>query len=491
MRRFLILMLCLISIKMQSQQWTIAYPMEEGAFLRGGCCDGDGNYIFGVCDRNSIGEYSDAYAMYVDRNGNYITRKYCYDYKSELCSAVCLDNGNAFVVGIKGGTLMDHVYDSLWIVVMTPELEIVEEHSYPFVAPYKTWTNDIYLDFDSAGDVVILADVSDRDYPWMTNGVYVVLKSDLDGNVIACRYFASGHGPSGARPTGIVRVPNQDKMMLLGRAFDVTGVHTIAYIDNDLNLIATYPIPWMERIWNYSNYWKDDNHFLMASQTSYYNVDDSYYAAVFEVDESGHYVDTLVYDRADTSDYTAEFGSMAYFNDETIYITTYWENGLNDDPNDVVVMLIDKDLNLLGLKKLSYDGMKMRPLHCQITADGGCLVYGRCKKKYGNEMIFVCKLLPEDFVIPWTLTEWPEVSQHLNVYPDPVTDFLNFQFQCIDSHSIVVSVSDLNGRKYFKRRFDNCEGLLTIDVSTLDKGIYVYEVVKDGKYTLSGSFIKN
>lgn len=489
MRRFLIIALCLISIRLQSQQWEIAYSVEEGAFLMGGCCNGDGNYVFGVCDENNNGVYLNAYAMYVEQNGDFVTREFGFDYKSELCSAVSLDNGNAFVVGIKGGTLSDQVYDSLWIVIMNPELNILEEHSYPLSAPYNTWTNDIYMDFNSDGDVIVLADVSDKDYPLVTNGVYVVLKFDTNGNMLDSQYFPDGHGPNGARPTDIIRVPNSDMMMLLGKAFDVSGVHTIAYIDNDLNLVATYPIPWMERVWNYTDYWKDDNHFLMASQTNIYNVYNSYYAAVFEVDSEGHYVDTLVYDRADTADYTAQFGSMAYFDDETIYITTYWENGLNEEPNDVVLLLIDKDLNLLGVKKLICNDVKIRPLHCQVTVDGGCLVYGKSKKSYGNDMILVWKLLPEDFVIPWTLTELPEVSQPLEVYPNPTSDILNVVLQCADTQSVRVSVSNVEGRKLFERRFSGCNGLLTIDVSSLAGGTYVYEV-RDGGDIRRGEFVK-
>lgn len=491
MRRFLVLALCLMAMRLQSQQWEIAYSAEEGAFLMGGCCNGNGNYIFGVCDKNTDGIYSNAYAMYVDNNGDYVTQKYCYGYKSELCSAVCLDDGNAFVVGIRGGTLSNQIYDSLWIVVMNPELEILEEHSYPLVAPYRTWTNDIYMDFNSEGDVVVLADVSEQNYPLVTNGVYVVLKCDVNGNVLDSHYFPDGHGPGGARPTDIIRVPNSDMMMLLGKAFDVSGVHSIAYIDNDLNLVGTYPIPWMERTWNYTDCWKDDNHFLMASQTSIYNVYDSYYTAVFEVDLEGHYVDTLVYDRADTADYTAQYGCMAYFNDETIYVTTYWENGLNEKPNDAVIMMIDTDLNLLGVKKLMFDNVKIRPLHCQVTADGGCLVYGKSKESYGNEMVIVWKLLPEDFVIPWTLTEMPEVSQNLEVYPNPTSDFLNIALECNESQRIRVGICDIGGRKLFEHSFCDCSGLLTIDVSTLDDGVYIYEVKRGGKDIMKGRFVKN
>ena len=492
MRKFLILILCLMSISVHSQQWEIAYSMEEGAFVRGGCCNGDGNYVFGVCDLLDNDVYSNAYAMYIGNDGSYITRKFVYEgYKSELCSAVCLDNGNAFVVGIKGGTLSNHVYDSLWIAVVNPELEVVAEHCYPFIAPYKTWTSDVYLDFDSEGHVIVLADVSEKDYPLVTNGVYVVLKCDVDGNVLQTQYFSDGHGTGGARPTGIIRVPDVDRMMLLGKAFMSNGAHSIAYIDNELNFIDAYPIPWMESTWNDSDYWKDSNHFLMSSQTYHYNVYDSYYAAVFEVDDEGHYVDTLVYDRADTADYTAQFGSMAFFNDETIYITTYWENGVNVSPNDVVVLLIDKDLNLLGVKKLMFENVKIRPLHCQVTSDGGCLVYGKSKKTDGTDMIIVWKLLPEDFIIPWTLTDLPVVLQHPEVYPNPTSDCLNFVLENNDNQNVRICIWSEDGLKYFERRFDNIDGLLTIDVSTLGCGTYLYDVMKGGKNIMKGRFVKN
>lgn len=490
MRRFLIWMLCLMSISVHSQQWMIAYSMDEGAFLRSGCCNGNGNYVFGGCD-NEYGVYANAYAMYVGNDGSFITRKFVYDgYKSEMCSAICLDNGNAFVVGIKGGTLSDHVYDSLWIAIVNQELDVVEEHCYPFVAPYKTWTSDVYLDFDSEGHVIVLADVSEKDYPLVTNGVYVVLKCDVDGNVLQTQYFSDGHGPGGARPTGIIKVPDEDKMMLMGKAFMANGAHSIAYIDNDLNLVGAYPIPWMESAWNYSDYWKDGNHFLMSSLTYHYNVNDSYYAAVFEVDDKGHYVDTLVYDRADTADYTAQFGSMAFFDEETIYITTYWENGLNENPNDVVVLLIDKDLNLLGTKKLMFNDVKIRPLHCQVTADGGCLVYGKSKKTNGTDIIIVWKLLPEDFVIPWTLTDLPMVLQHYDVYPNPVSNCLSFVLENYDNQCVSICIWDERGLKHFERKFYNCGGVLTIDVSTLENGTYVYEVKKSGKNIMKGRFLK-
>ena len=60
----------------------------------------------------------------------------------------------------------------------------------------------------------------------------------------------------------------------------------------------------------------------------------------------------------------------------------------------------------------------------------------------------------------------------------------------IDSPRCKVSVSDLNGRKYFERKFENSKGLLTIDVSLLSSGTYVLEVAEGDVCTLKEKFIK-
>ena len=491
MKKFLLLMFCICCVRVYSQRWMISSIAEEGVVLQGGDCNGNGNYIFGACDNDLFG-YMNAYAMYVDNEGNYNERKFDFgSYKSHLCNAICLEDGNAFVVGVKGGTKNDHLYDTLWIMVMTPNLDIVEEHNYPLVAPYITWTTDVYLEFDNYGNIIVLADVSERNYPNVTNGVYAVLKTDIHGNLIKNKYFSEGHGVNGARPTGIIRVPDSDRMMLLGKGFFINGYHSICYIDNELNKVAAYPLSWLEDNWNYTDYWKDNGHFLMSSMTHHQGGgSNSYYAAVFEVDSQGHYLDTLVYDRADTSDYTAQFGSMAYVDDETIYIATYWENGVDDVSSDAVICLIDNNLNLRGIKKLKIDDTKIRIMQCRKTADGGCLVYGQCKKNYGSELLCVWKLSSEDFLIPYALSEMPEVLPQQAVYPNPTNDYLNI---IIDPENLdfKVIISDLRGRKYFDRKFDSATGVLSLDLSSLERGVYFYEVVTGKNCTQKGKFIKN
>lgn len=486
MKRILFLVLCVLAVRLHSQQWVISYPIEEGVALVGGDCNGEGNYIVGACD------YKDAYAMYVDHDGNYINRKISFEgYKAYLCNAIGLDDGNAFIVGVKGGTPANHLYDTLWISVMNPSLEIVEEHNYPLVEPYITWTTDVYLEFDNYGDIIVLTSVSEHNYPNMANGVYAVFKCDTNGNIIDSQYFAEGHGSNGARPSGLIRVPDSDNMMILGKGFFVSNSHSICYIDNDLNKIDAYPLPLYENIRNYTDCWKDNGHFLMSSMTHHHGmVSNNLYAAVFEVDATGHYVDTLVYDRADTSDYTAQFGSMVYVDDDDIYIATYWDSGDNELPSDAVICLIDNDLNLKGTKRLKIDDTKIRLMHCQKTSEGTCLFYGQCKKCYGSEMVYVWNLSPEDFVIPWALDEMPEVLQHQNAYPNPTCNSLNIIMDDVEG-ACRVTVYDLCGRKYFERRFERGGAILTLDVSILEAGTYFYEVTVDGRSTQKGRFMKN
>ena len=487
------LVLCLTAFEMRSQQWEISYPVEEGIILSGGCCNGGGNYVLGSCNRMVDDGYSDALAMYIADDGSFVERMISFDgCKANLCQGLCLDNGNAVVAGVKGGSLDDHVFDSLWIAVMTPELDILEEYCKPIEEPYCSWTGEIFMDYNSDGDIVVLAGASRFSVPYMMyNGVYVVLKCDTHGNVLKVRYLEEGHSPKGARPTGIASVPGTDNMMLLGCGFNIYGFHTVAYIDNELELVGAYPLPWLEDKCNYTNCWKSNGRFLMSSLTHHYQMpENQFYTAVFEVDEEGHYFDTLVYDRSDTSDYPAQYGSMAYVSDGVIYIATYWENGLNETPSDAVICLIDSELNLQGTKKIRVDDTKIRIRHCQKTSDGGCLVYGQCKKSNSCEMLYVWKLLPEDFVIPWTLSDTPEVLPPYSAYPDPTSDYLNIYLNSIEKLKIKVSVFNENGQKSFELRFDG-GGLLTLDVSSLDCGAYFYEVSVGGRCTQKGKFLKN
>ena len=134
MKKFLLLIFYFYCVRTYSQQWIISSIAEDGVVLQGGDCNGDGNYIFGACDNGLFG-YMNAFAMYVNNDGSYNERKIDFgSYKSHLCNAISLEDGNAFVVGVKGGTKQDRLYDTLWIMVMTPNLDVVEEHNYPLVA---------------------------------------------------------------------------------------------------------------------------------------------------------------------------------------------------------------------------------------------------------------------------------------------------------------------------------------------------------------------
>lgn len=493
MRKFLLVALCLITMELWSQQWVVNYAVENGVILVGGDGNAEGNFILGACNYYEGCGYIDAYAMYVDNQGNYKKREFCFNgYKSYLCNAICLYDGNAFVVGVKGSELSNRVYDTLWFAVMTPDLEIVEERNYPIVEPYKTFTTDVYLDFNNDGEIIVLADVSERDYPMITNGVYAVFKCDRHCNVLKVKHFAEGHGPNGARPTSLIRVPDSDKMMLLGKGFFVNNVHSICYIDSELNVVGTYALPWLEDNWNYTDCWKDNGHFLMSSLTHHYGgSNDSYYSAIFEVDDRGNYVDTLVYDRVDTSDYTAQFGSMAYVSDDIIYVATYWENMTDVEQNDAVILLIDNELNLKGTKRLRVDNTKIRIMNCQSTSDGGCLAYGQCKNFNEGEMVFVWKLVPEDFEITWSLLESAGGSPHHDVYPNPSNGLINIILQDIYNQECKVTIGDICGKKCFEKKFENIKGGIRLDVSPLESGAYYYTVLCKGHCIQKGKFIKN
>ena len=54
MKKILLLTFCLLTVSMQSQQWVLNYPCEEGVVLIGGDCNGNGNYIIGACNKDEL-----------------------------------------------------------------------------------------------------------------------------------------------------------------------------------------------------------------------------------------------------------------------------------------------------------------------------------------------------------------------------------------------------------------------------------------------------
>lgn len=75
------------------------------------------------------------------------------------------------------------------------------------------------------------------------------------------------------------------------------------------------------------------------------------------------------------------------------------------------------------------------------------------------------------------------------VFPNPVSNLINFSFSTADQETVTVSVKDLLGRTLVQQQASNFTERGTIDVSNLSNGVYYLEL-NNGKNLVTKKFVK-
>jgi len=496
MRRHIILLSAiLMSYMALGQSWEIIYPQTDVVVLTTGVSNDDGHYIFGWSrDDDPNGKYT-AYAMYVGNDGGYIYSTYQdAAVRSKFLGSVCLDDGNAFVAGVKSKNEYGDVFDSLWIAIINPDLEIVGEHTYAVENPY------FLIDYtclvrENEGDVVLAAKVKGI-YPnsYHYQNDCLACRFDVHGNMLDSEYNETPLlGIPDVRDMSIV--PNTDNIMVMDSGYNPTGFPCVSYMNKDLRFFSHHDVldgRW-QGVWINGSSWLDDTHFLMAGMMWDRDVPErDVLCAVFKCDTALRVWDTFVYDRRDTADYIPNTRALEYVNDSTIYFVSYHEpafDGTSTDCNDATVFLLDKDMNLLGSKFMEFDDRVFAINHIQKTADDGILMYGFSKAGYNNE-VYVKKILREDVFVPCHVAESSKDNIVSGAFPNPAKDVLNLKVNKPENQAVTLLISNVEGRKIVEREFVLPEdSIVSLDVSSFKEGVYFYKIL-DGKNSSKGKFIK-
>jgi len=493
-KHLLFIIACLLSFNVSSQSWEILYPTNKEYKLTGGASNENGNYIFGRSSEGPENYANTAFAMFINNDGDYRTADFETGFgQCSFISALCLEDGNAFVAGRKSSHKGSDLYDSLWIAIINQNLEIVEEHTYPLDEPYIS-IERICLNTGTNGEILVAATAKRYDG---SLGIHkydsVIFIMDDKGNIIDYKYFPCDGYVQRSRTSDITIIPGTENIMLFGSGVDVYGAESVSCFNRNLEPYAHHSL-YTGRIissWHHAKVWLDSSNFLMSYKlinTAY--EEDDYYVAITKCDTMMNFHGTLVYDRIDTADYTAQYCSLVYINDSTLIMPTFLEtSGHYSIPNNVVTCLIDKDLNLLATKRLKLDNANIRVLHCQKTNDGGCLIYGKCRQNEESRVL-VWKLMRDDFEIPCATIEQLESVVNGDVFPNPTKDIINFPIGNADNSDVTISIVNMQGRKVYERKLHlPGESIVKLDVSSFEQGAYIYQVI-NGVHSFEGKFIK-
>lgn len=500
MKRFVLLLLIVAFAKtINAQQWVIEYPTEdyeEVSFIHG---DKSLTYDYAV-GRYENNQTNESYpiALCVDENGDYIDKIFYMESKKSVFSSVLgLDDGNVFVTAPYVENNDSDLYNKLWVAILNPNLEIVEENYIELEEPYLSFsTSTMHALFNDDKEIVVATLVADS-IPEHTSIIYdySFYKFDIHCNLLKQSYLENLSRQ--CKIDDFTLIPDKDIYAVFGYGMEVSGMANVIYIDNDLNYKSmsfldeqqVYPdlmLPYRMSV----GHWYDENHFLMSAQTVQTGGLNNWKPFVVKMDTEMNVVKTLDLERADTTDYVAEYESMAYVSSDVIYVSTFWNRGsfLDFLPNTMTVFLVNENLDLLGRKTMSFDDYYFYVLHVHPSYDGSCIVQGVVLGEDNNRSV-IYKFRKEDMEIITDVTESYD-DLKINCSPNPVSSCLNISVESVVNKDARILLFDMMGRRYLEKDIVLDGNVLSLDVSSLPEGTYFYNIIVDGKNEIKEKFVK-
>ena len=509
-KHFITMALAFVAVSLSAQEWVV--PVGGGSAMEMVAVDG-GEHILYVGSASG----GDGFVVKVDKEGDYITRRvHLPGMALQYYSALQLPDGNYMAFGICDDSLADYRYQRyMHVDVFNTQLESVSSETYDMDDEVTDLFNNPLLMcrpmkpiVTRKGTVLLAATPAYRD-PNYDFPIYnaIVRFFEFDEKGVLLRIV--DNPTATARASGINTItyaPNSDNLMVFvaggvfGNASYVSG---IMVVDTSYTIVAKQSLFYLGGQSDVSDsgcdgHWIDGQYLIVDAER--YIGDSFTYHTLYKVDSALHVYGQHVLEPSDSCSWVPTCRNTAYVNDSTIFAFSSITQAFTTSPlyRQANIALFDKDLNLLGRKVIKADDVRYIPRVPAVFNDGGCLVQIRewSGQQYPGDPFNQYKLMKfrrEDIEITWDVVEEQEATQkqaHPSAYPNPTKGTVNIPIDGSLSESTRLQIFDMNGAKCFDCAITGQGNLITLDVSRLGTGMYVYQVVSGGNVAITGKFIK-
>lgn len=516
---FLSVLCCLSS---SAQEWEVEIDLEEHRELKLNECISidDGNAMLGVGVTNDdYGEHANRNGILVkvDSDGNYIVREFHLD-GMELVyyCAQQLDNSNFIAFGLCDDALFysENMYQRLIRVdVFDSELNHLNGNFFEAnvdgcegILPNIYDSGSMRCQVNKAGNVLLLT--TPHYYVPAPNGSggtrYRRLRFyEFSETADTLRSFTQP-APETDQTTcsnvfSMFPLHDTDTMVFFG----TFGSHHIWTVDSDFNIhrgnnIDATTGSITSFFYGCDGHWIDGERLIIDIEDHKGTGNNiRYFHTLYVVDTALNNYRSLVLPPNDSTSQSPIGVSTAYLNDSTIFAITYSQRWWNS--NDVVqlnIFLVDKHLNLLGLKTIRQDDriwFSRQPvplgdngIFLPIINETGCYYPGEYESHY-----LVWSLHREDINITWDAVQETSMSPRFaETYPNPTTDKINITIGDVTPNGSRIRIFDTKGVKYLDSDIGKAATTITVNTQNLEAGMYVYQIVKDDDILVSGKFVK-
>ena len=499
---FFVLSHCLMG-----QEWSVTLGEENEGWLLDLIQIDEGENVVGIGRHNTaVSNCYDGLVIKADKDGNIVSQVVHLPGKTlEYFSAVQLPNGNLMAIGICDDSLCDYHYQKyIRLDVFDEQLDTILSRTYcvdddvfdNFSYPHEGQVMKSIV--SPSGTVILATRLSYLNETWNFYAPALRLY-ELDETGLILKMNDTPRLQIGSI-NEITYIPNTENLMILldGGVFGYnSGVVGWYIVDPELIVIDRQMMTYLNGAElddvACDGHWIDERYLIVDGEQ--YEGSHFTYHTLFKIDTSMNVTATLPLPPYDSCTWVPLGTNTAYANDSTIFAVSYCRETMS---SDVVcqtnIMLVDKDLNLLGRKVLKEDNVLKYVSPPAAFNDGGCLVmvYSYNGSQYPGEP-FACnelmKFRREDIEITWDVVN-ETGAKPIIAYPNPTTSTINIPIDETLSKDARIQIFDAKGMKCLDSEVGNTGNLITLDVHNLDAGLYVYKIVSGKRELAGGKFIK-
>lgn len=509
-KNFIVIILLALCPSLFSQEWSVQIDLGCMWGLYDNISVDNGESV--LCVGHTSKE--DGIVVKIDKDGAYVDRVvHLPGMILSYYSAVQLDNGNYMVFGVCDDSLCDpHYQRYIQVDIFDSELEPVSSRTYDVndgtfecFSAANLGLKMIHSVLSRSGTVILAA------APAYYLGSYYrralqLYELDREGNILVQKPHPSDYVVSIAE---ITYEPHSDNLLVAidGGSFpNSTGVPGIYVVDTSLEVVAKQDMRKVQGGWGFEvddieeistdGKWIDGDRLILNTQKSQLNRYTFYYASLYVVDSALHVYGELRLPPYDSCTWIPSGTSTAYIDDSTIFAVTHCAENVYADYDQTNVILVDKNLNLLGRKTFKDEGFVYLPEPPASFNDGGCLI-AICKRKgyydpgdpqFQERMM---KFRREDIEITWDVVHEDGSETKLAPYPNPTGGIVNIPIPENIPNNARILLFDAGGIKSLDKPIGQAGNLIRLDTGNLASGLYLYRIVVGNGTVAEGKFIKN
>lgn len=492
-RHYLTLLVTIVSMVANAQQWEIDFEgIGNYSPLRTGIINDKGEaVIMGECGTDNSHYYP--MIMRVTPDGEYDYRVFdTIGINVSPTHIVQQDNGTYFASAVVQPDDLG-VGENVVFLVLDSELNIISMKSYK-QPEIVLGLRGGRLMLDDDGTVVFsCAYWYQSTYGQRTSPCFY--RFDMNADTLSCSYVTGT--PDGYDCYQLLQKPDDDGFVVF--CARLNNKCSLLIYDHDFNYMDGFILsPAYRQSFEhaYSDHWISNDKLLIMGDMWQYEEYDRWNIGMAEVGLDGTFDRwDRVYHKQDTAIQSSSDRCIAYVNDTTIYGGAWFYRTVGGESHGSVC-LYDSDMVLLGRKEFVEPeyGDKASCRFVLPMLDGGCLV--GISRSYLNNSGYrygkLIKMRREDFnPIPCSVKELPQETIKALAYPNPAKDELNIDISGLLEHNEHrIQIIDALGHICMDRIIRGEGNVLTLGVSGLKAGIYVYSIYNAEKEIVRNKFIK-